>query len=110
MILKSDKISGFLTARFTAPYPRWWIYTPGNASEQSLGVLWELINEYDGQTREQSERTGDVVIKMDFEISFFEKNIDFLATDLCWVPDLEVSEGWDQKSAQFNLLYGRPNT
>ena len=77
-ILKSDKMSGFLTGGFLAPYPRWWItYTPGNASEQSLGVLWELINEYDGQTRAQSERTGDVVIIMDFEMRFLKKTCIF---------------------------------
>ena len=35
------------------------------------------INEYDGQTRAQSERTGDVVIIMDFEMRFLKKTCIF---------------------------------
>ena len=44
-ILNSNKMSGTLPGVFTAPHPRWWTYTPVNASGQSLGpvgVMWEL--------------------------------------------------------------------
>jgi len=41
---------------------------------------------------------------------FFEKNMRFSVTDFSSTPDLEVSDGSDKKSAQFNLFYGHPNT
>ena len=53
-ILNSNKMSGTLPGVFTAPHPRWWTYTPVNASGQSLGVMWELCRP--NQSAEQAHR------------------------------------------------------
>jgi len=65
---------------------------------------------YAGQTRAQNERTDHAVSKMDFWNTFFVKSMHFLVTDFSSRLDLEGSEGWDKKSAQFNLFYGHSNT
>ena len=52
--LRCGKMLGVLPGKFTAPYPRWWTYTTGNASGESLGVLWELCGP--SGTAERSHR------------------------------------------------------
>ena len=104
--LRCGKMLGVLPGRFTAPYPRWWTYTPGNASGQSLGVLWGLCG-HSGTAGRVHRRC---CTKHRFWDNVFEKNMHVLVTDFISTPDLEGSEGRDQKSAQFNLFYGHPNT
>ena len=105
-ILRSGEMSGCLAGIFTAPQPRWWSYTLENASGLSRRLLWGLC--WPNESAERAHRS--CCIKNGFWNMFFVKSMHFLVTNFSSRVDLEGSEGWDKKSAQFNLFYGHSNT